>query len=195
MEWDAALPLVVTRDGRLITSGTVTGNNAKRGLYIWDLRSGRVLKSYPILADTISPDGRWAAWSEYENGSKIILFDLDAGKAALTLVPPFPTVMRVAFTPDGRRILATERDGSSMMLWDTANGAMVQKLAGDPSQVTTVAFSSDGKLLAAAGYAGYTIKVWDVGAAKLVQTFPREAAGTSAGTSGDVRLPATAPHP
>ncbi len=193
VEWDDAMPLIVTPDGRIISSGTVSDQPSKLGLFIWDLRSGGVRRQFPILADAISPDGRWAAWVDYRSDPKINLFDLAAGKVARTLVPPFPVVLRLEFTRDGRRILATQRDASTLVLWDTASGAEVQKLTGDQSKLTTVAFSADGRRLAAAGYDGYNIKLWDVGTAKLVQTFPREAAETSAGLGHDAVKPASRP--
>ena len=192
VEWDDAMPLIVTPDGRLISSGTVSDEPSKLGLFVWDLRSGRVRHQYPILADAISPDGRWAAWVDYKSGPKINLFDLESGKLARTLAPPFPLVLRLDFTRDGRRILATQRDASTIVLWDTGTGAEVQKLTGDQSKLTTVAFSADGKRVAAAGYDGYNIKVWDVGSAKLVETFPREAAETAAGLNGSSK-PASRP--
>jgi WD40 repeat protein len=69
------------------------------------------------------------------------------------------TVLRVAFSPDGRR-LALASDDRTVKVWDAVTGQEILNLQGHPDKVASVAFSPDGRRLASASEDG-TVKVWD----------------------------------
>ena len=57
------------------------------------------------------------------------------------------TVLSVAFSPDGKRIVSGSRD-KTIQLWDAETGEMLQPpLEGHKDEVQAVAFSPDGKCI------------------------------------------------
>ena len=68
-------------------------------------------------------------------------------------------VWAVAFSPDGRRLLAADNIGK-MTLWDAESGLEVLSLRGHTDRIYDLAFSGDGRLLASASRDA-TAKVWD----------------------------------
>jgi WD40 repeat protein len=68
-------------------------------------------------------------------------------------------VWAVAFSPDGRRLLAADNIGK-MILWDAGSGLEVLSLRGHTDRIYDLAFSGDGRLLASASRDA-TAKIWD----------------------------------
>lgn len=110
------------------------------------------------------------------------------------------SVRAVAFSPDGRLLVAACDDGLAQ-LWDVATGArLAAPLGGHDGGIRTVAFSPDGRLAATAGEDG-TIRIWDAvtgafvggaarydGSARAVRFSPDGARLAVAGADGAVRL-------
>jgi len=69
-------------------------------------------------------------------------------------------VYNIAFSPDGKLLLAGEENNSAQV-WNVEDGVLVKRLDA-ASQVYTVAFSRDGTL-AAGGLANGTVLLWKVG--------------------------------
>src|SRR5262249_53569404 len=80
-----------------------------------------------------------------------------------------PNILRVTFSPDGGRILATG-GFSSVAVWDAATGQALPALQGHSLAITALAFSPDGKLMATGGF-DRTIRLWDVGAWRPMKLF------------------------
>ena len=95
----------------------------------------------------LSPDGKYVAYAERENGvSQILLRHLDTGGVAQVVPPSEPLISGIGFSPDGNHLayLATPPQVSQNDLY------MIPTLGGVPVQVSTdvdgpVAFSPDGK--------------------------------------------------
>jgi WD40 repeat protein len=67
----------------------------------------------------------------------------------------------LAFSPDGRRILAGAEDGT-MRLWDLDTGREMRRFEGHTNWVVGVAFSPDGRCVLS-GSCDHTLRLWRVG--------------------------------
>jgi WD40 repeat protein len=74
----------------------------------------------------------------------------------------------VAFSPDGRRLAAADRDGT-VELFDAQTRERLQALRGHENPVRAVAFHPDGRRLASASGDG-TVKIWDLVTGRAIQT-------------------------
>jgi WD40 repeat protein len=69
------------------------------------------------------------------------------------------SVISVAFSPDGKRLVSGSQD-KTVKMWDAQTGREILTLKGHTDSVMSVGFSPDGKRLASGSADG--IKVWDV---------------------------------
>ncbi len=79
------------------------------------------------------------------------LWDVDAGRCLKMLRPPLTPsffAVRMAVSPDGKRVLAAARN--RLWLWDTATGAMIPQADSHGGHVTALHFFADGKELVSA---------------------------------------------
>ncbi|MFA1550958.1 protein kinase domain-containing protein [Actinomadura chokoriensis] len=114
--------------------------------------NGSVLGPGGVLAVTFG--GRPIVW----------LVDAASGDLLHTLQIGAWSVDRVAFTPDGGRLLTGASDGK-VGLWDVASGECVRVLAGHRAEVRALAVSPDGRL-AASGDEDGVVRVWDLAKGK-----------------------------
>jgi WD40 repeat protein len=77
------------------------------------------------------------------------------GRELLTLRGHTNGIVRVVFSPDGKRLATACQDGTAKV-WDPIKGT----LRGHSESVNDIAFSPDGRRLATASADG-TVKVWD----------------------------------
>jgi RNA polymerase sigma factor (sigma-70 family) len=167
----------LSRDGKTLVSAH------KDHLLVWELASGKVVRSIPIDAMnsvagrswlTISPDGKTIAAERGDNTIRLI--SLATGKPLFLQDQAHQTaVIRVAMAPDGR--LAATGDYQGMVgLWDPASARLVHRFdLGNQNRVESVRFAADGRSLAAAG--GYSdlrsdhvqglVRIWDVPSLRL----------------------------
>jgi WD40 repeat protein len=186
LDWNNATPLLITPDGRLLSSGGAGEDGEYVSTKSWDLRTGRELKTLQVFFSAFSPDGRWGASVEYRQGTQINLWDLAAGKRVRTIATPGFQASRVAFTPDGTRILAVGKNGqngSEGKFLEVATGREVQSL---PIPGDAIAFTGDGKWLAAGS--GSSVAIWDLGAGRELQTLAGQLAAQDLAFSPDGRL-------
>jgi WD40 repeat protein/tRNA A-37 threonylcarbamoyl transferase component Bud32 len=101
--------LAVSRDGRLVASATVDGS-----VLVWDGRSGELLEAHDLEGVpqvALSPDGRWLAVS---SGGTLRM--LSPGlTSARTLEGPGSFVYDLAWTPDGRTLVARDFETDTMV--------------------------------------------------------------------------------
>ncbi|PYU34644.1 MAG: hypothetical protein DMG31_05635 [Acidobacteria bacterium] len=185
LDWNKAEPLAITPDGRLLSSGGAGEDGEYVSTSTWELRTGRKLKTLPVLFNAFTPDGRWGASLEYRQGTQINLWDIAAGRRVRTIALPGLQASRVAFTPDSSRVLAASRNGSEVKLFEIATGKEAQTLP-IPAGAGVIAFSGDGKWLAAGS--GSSVAIWDLTAGSEVETLAGQLAAQDLTFSPDGKL-------
>ncbi len=165
---------------------------------IWDVETGEQLLAlrageFSLSCACFSPDGRKVLTAEntekhhgvYSDTGRMIssggsevggiptfarLYDAASGKELLKL-PHKGRIIRVVFSPDGRRILTSSDPGIypslTVHLWDAENGTMLFGLEGHGSN-TVASFSPDGKKIAVFGSG---IRIHDAESGKLLAKF------------------------
>jgi eukaryotic-like serine/threonine-protein kinase len=159
-----------------ISRGSAGGGRAVPGeVVIWDLSNGQTVLTLPGRTEldgdsghakvTFSPDGERLATSE---GRTVRVWNAGTGQVILTLPSLEGFVTRMAYSPDGSRLVAASQDGS-VQVWDAVKGETCLALRGHTSAVYGVAYSPDRRRLVTA--AGGTskggqllsneVKLWD----------------------------------
>jgi WD40 repeat protein len=149
-----------SRDGRLVA----TGSAADAAVIVWDVESGREVRrlagnfgpedaqDYSWMWGDFSPDGRlFAVGTE----PYLRLWDVHSGRLLRQVAhnehffaPLDETRPPLAFTPDGRRLVA---QGRARLTWDTATGrllsrALIKQDDSSGAQLSHSRLSTDGRL-------------------------------------------------
>ncbi|WP_182871256.1 WD40 repeat domain-containing serine/threonine protein kinase [Stieleria mannarensis] len=136
---------------------------------LWDVASQKVLRSFdahrgivwmiqyhptePIVA-TSGNDGMVKLW---DSNSLELLQEWDAHSA----------VRKIAFSPDGRRIVAGDHDGV-IHTWDIDSGRPLASVT-QPGSIYSVDWSPDGRLIASVG-SDKIVRIWDAETLETRQT-------------------------
>jgi WD40 repeat protein len=188
--WDAATGRIIrtidtgqicggnlSRDGKRIVAVTcekdlshqaqVWDNLAK----IWDVDTGNQLFSVPnpnaddplmgFYGAAFHPDGTRVATATGKGN--ITIWDINSGKAVMTLSGHSNNVNVLAYSPDGTHLASS---AETVKIWDAVSGKELRTL---PTRGYGVTFSPDGTRLATAGMDGIAT-VWDIATGKALQT-------------------------
>jgi serine/threonine protein kinase/WD40 repeat protein len=132
---------------------------------IWDLYTGfpRAFcrgSHYKVSALALGPDAALLAAAGH---GEVRLWDVAGGRLLLTL-PGTTETLGLAFSPDGRRLVAGGQSTytpGGCLVYALEPGRGTRTLHGLTGQVAKVCFSRDGKLLAALGH-NWTVGIWDL---------------------------------
>ncbi|MGO9112629.1 MAG: WD40 repeat domain-containing serine/threonine protein kinase [Thermoguttaceae bacterium] len=158
------IPILAWADnGRsLVTWGTIEG-----ALKCWELGtpSTSELPTGSRLRDfAVSPDGKWLAVSNAEQGL-IRILDRATGDVHCELIESAAVKPGLlVFSPDSRQVAAI--DAYAAMVWDAATGRYVARLEqsdGLEGLITSITFTPDGRLLACVASAtSPRLRIWDI---------------------------------
>jgi WD40 repeat protein len=140
-----------------------------RVLRWWDVVSGKEvakLAVHPIQSISMHPDGTQVAIATTE---KVIIWETKEQRER-TLDSTIKGVIKVAYSPDGERLVATSEDGL-ITVWDAKTGTTLFAFSHPGQAFHALSFSLDGSRLVAAGKHG-PLTVFDVAAGKAGTTLP-----------------------
>lgn len=172
-----ALSRIASSGHKANTECTVSVDEEEASSHLWSLLSKSpapafidLLKGYEHESGeggvAFSTDGAWLA---SRKGKTIRLWALKAGPGAVVDLPNpvvYGGVYDLAFSHDGRRLVAASGAAQYVWLWDATSGELLSLEHGADSNA--VAFSSNGRWLASGGWSG-SILLWDL--SKFAQFF------------------------
>jgi Tol biopolymer transport system component len=149
---------------------TLATSDDEGDTYLWDLATRTRTATFHdprhnAVADVaFSPDGRFLATGDVLGTT--YLWSLNTGSFAGSLAgnpsvyTDVPVLDAIAFSPDGKALVAGNQGGSDLYLWDRSTGKHIATFYDAGSNYTyAVAFSPDGKILAACDSLGH-INLW-----------------------------------
>ena len=93
--------------------------------------------------------------------------DVDSGRRVRYLSGDLPSLGRLVFSPDGKKLAASSASGVSdgrgrVLIWDLVPGAAPEPVAIESGPVNTLAFSADGRRLATTARAAVSMSESDI---------------------------------
>jgi DNA-binding beta-propeller fold protein YncE len=122
-------------------------------------------RAAPAYSVAFAPDGKTVAVAGHK---EVRVVDAGTGKVVRTLAGPSDAVRAVAFSSDGKLLVAAggpPSRGGEAVLWDAASGERARTIEGHRDYVYAAAFSPTGRFLATGSY-DKAIRLWYPGTGK-----------------------------
>ncbi len=154
-------------DGNVLATGSRTNGRSKARL--WRVSDGESLVNldHPTSVEQVVFRPNSNQLATVGSDGRVRLWEIAADRQAHPVKTPIREVRivsrrihRIAFTPDGKRMLAGDSLGS-ISDWDLDTGRRLPDWPKQSGQVTAIAIASDGQTVAAAWDAG-TVRVWSL---------------------------------
>jgi WD40 repeat protein len=158
---DSAGSMAFSPDGR-----TLAVPGMGQSINIYAVPSGKLLRNIGLdrepgfHAMKFSPDGRSLAWG---SNAGVTLVEVASGKVRATFEVESTLLNSIAFTPDGKTLLANPSESRNVQLWDLQSGKNRFEIRGTSLFFSwAMALSKDGKTVAVESTAGRAIRLFDV---------------------------------
>lgn len=142
---------------------TVEHYRREAGVRLWDIATGRVVRSFPaagepgarVWSSRLSPDGKVLAVTYTGRPGPgladmierpVRLWDVATGEERDGPPPHWATVDVMAFGPDGTTIVAATPNGQSIQVRDATTGQVRREFRQPPDRVTALALGPAGRL-------------------------------------------------
>ena len=157
--------VAILPDGRTALSGS-----DDRTLRLWDIASGRVMRSLSgnageVQSVAVSPDGRMALSGGEDKTLR--LWDINSGHVLRSFKGHTDGIQSIAFSLDGRTALSGSND-KTIKLWDIATGRELRSFKGHTGSVWSVALAPDGRTMLSGGE-DKTLRLWDIASGRVLR--------------------------
>lgn len=151
------LSVAFSPDGKRIVSGSYDT------VKVWDAQSGQEtlgLKERNVSCLAFSPDGKCIVGGSTDT-QLVKVWDAESGQRVMTLKGHTWSVLHVAFSQDGKRIVSGSKH-NMLKIWDAQSGSgqETMMLKGQTKEVLCMAFSPDRRRIASS-FVDKTLTVWD----------------------------------
>lgn len=145
------------------TTRSKTKEGPKECGCVWDVDTGRKLRSFDAPVHQISSDHRWLA---LDGDKGIAIRHLQTGRLMTTLAGSFPSAdsapRPLTFSPDGSMVAIPSKSHDEVGVWDTFTGQLVRRFHAPLSYFQIPIFSPDGRALLLSNRGGSSLLVVDV---------------------------------
>jgi WD40 repeat protein len=180
---DDVLNVSVTPNGRCVVSaggdnysGHMRRQSLDNTLRVWDLQSGRCLRTLAGHTDTVqsvsvTPDSRRVVSGSRDNTLRV--WDLESGHCLRVIEGYNYLATGMCVTPEGRRVVSGSLN-NTLRVWDLESGQCLRTLAGHADNIAILCLTPNGQRAVSGGGNSYRfrsmpgefrdnmIRVWDL---------------------------------
>lgn len=160
---DQIAAIAISPDGSILAAvGSVSQ------ITLWDMETGEQVatlrdeNSLPPTGLAFSPDGSVLAAT---NNGMVFLWNVKEGAVARRFTGDISDLNRVAFSPDGKLLMATRATNGEVVIWNVRSGKPLHWFAAGEFILGNAAFSPDGRRLVTATTT--EARLWDVSAENI----------------------------